>query len=176
MRCQRLRSRRLRKLPLRKLRHPHLKARRFKLRGAGRARAIALITPVVQARQILPRSGSGEPELQRGATMDRRMARDRPSPYGEGTASPTVARGPVPRDRCVARDRPSPYGKKRPCRVHGMARDRPSPYGKIALSRPWDGEGRARAIALITPVVQARQILPRSGSGEPELQRGAVVP
>ena len=29
-----------------------------------------------------------------------RMARDRPSPYGETeTASPTVARGPVPRDR-----------------------------------------------------------------------------
>ena len=59
------------------------------------------------------------------------MARDRPSPYGEGVAfivarlpvprdgSSTVffivARGPVPRERwmprTMARDRPSPYGE-----------------------------------------------------------------
>ena len=31
------------------------------------------------------------------------MARDRPSPYGEGAAFFPVARGPVPRDRCMAR-------------------------------------------------------------------------
>ena len=34
---------------------------------------------------------------------DRCMARDRPSPYGEGVAFFTVARGPVPRDRWIAR-------------------------------------------------------------------------
>ena len=43
------------------------------------------------------------------------MARDRPSPYGEGVAFFIVARGPVPRDRWIARtlarDRPSPYGE-----------------------------------------------------------------
>ena len=33
------------------------------------------------------------------------MARDRPSPYGEGMAFFTVARGPVPRDRWIARAR-----------------------------------------------------------------------
>ena len=53
--------------------------------------------------------------------VDRSMARDRPSPYGEGgrfsTKNPpvTVARGPVPRERwnarTMARDRPSPYGE-----------------------------------------------------------------
>ena len=64
--------------------------------------------------------------------IPRTLARDRPSPYGEGWrffyrragACPPrsfmhryffVARGPVPRDRSVAR---------------GMARDRPSPYGE----------------------------------------------
>ena len=45
------------------------------------------------------------------------MARDRPSPYGEG-AFFFVARGPVPRERWSA------------C---GMARDRPSPYGEGGL-------------------------------------------
>ena len=43
------------------------------------------------------------------------MARDRPSPYDEGEAFFTVARGPVPRERwsarTMARDRPSPYGE-----------------------------------------------------------------
>ena len=43
------------------------------------------------------------------------MARDRPSPYGEGGVFFTVARGTGPRefsvDRSVARDRPSPYGE-----------------------------------------------------------------
>ena len=33
------------------------------------------------------------------ATMDRGMARDRPSPYGEGGRFFTVARGPVPREK-----------------------------------------------------------------------------
>ena len=46
--------------------------------------------------------------------VDRSMARDRPSPYGEGVTFFIVARGPVPRerpiDRSMARDRPSPYG------------------------------------------------------------------
>ena len=55
------------------------------------------------------------------------MARDRPSPYGEGDCFFTVARGPVPRDRCVARDRPAPYGIRY---GFSMARDRPSPYGE----------------------------------------------
>ena len=55
--------------------------------------------------------------------VDRRMARDRPSPYVKGGAffrlrppPVTVARGPVPRefpvDRRMARDRPSPYGER----------------------------------------------------------------
>ena len=45
----------------------------------------------------------------------RTMARDRPSPYGEGKACFIVVRGPVPRERWIAR---------------AMARDRPSPYGE----------------------------------------------
>ena len=77
------------------------------------------------------------------------MARDRPSPYGEGGAFFSVARGPVPRDRWgvrgMARDRPSPYGEvaffivaRGPvprdrwiARV--LARDRPSPYDEVAF-------------------------------------------
>ena len=56
--------------------------------------------------------------------MDLSMARDRPSPYGEGAVlrlrnrPVTGARGPVPRDRSVdrsmARDRPSPYDERGP--------------------------------------------------------------
>ena len=46
------------------------------------------------------------------------MARDRPSPYGEGGRFFIVVRGPVPRefsvDRSMARDRPSPYGEGGP--------------------------------------------------------------
>ena len=43
------------------------------------------------------------------------MARDRPSPYGEGARFFPVVRGPVPCARWIAptmaRDRPAPYGE-----------------------------------------------------------------
>ena len=59
------------------------------------------------------------------------VARDRPSPYGEGAAvfrlrnrPDTVARGPVPRDRSTT--------KAIPHSDRGTARDRPSPYGDMA--------------------------------------------
>ena len=52
--------------------------------------------------------------LKNGFWLDLGMARDRPSPYGEGN------------DLCEARDRPSPYEKM----DMEKARDRPSPYEK----------------------------------------------
>ena len=91
------------------------------------------------------------------AAIDPGMARDRPSPYGEGCRLFTVARGTGPREAAMApgmaRDRPSPYDEGMPffhrsagalgCHTRiragfpreaaidpGMARDRPSPYGK----------------------------------------------
>ena len=66
---------------------------------------------------------SGPTDLKRTRdvfSVARTMARDRPSPYGEG-AFFIVARGPVPRDRWSAR---------------GMARDRPSPYDERAFCVP----------------------------------------
>ena len=79
------------------------------------------------------------------------IARDRPSPYGEGeTASTPVARGPVPRDLAtetktastpvargpVPRDLSTSAENARRretpdvcCSARCMARDRPSPYG-----------------------------------------------
>ena len=60
------------------------------------------------------------------AMIDRCMARDRPSPYGEReTASSTVARGPVPRDRSI-------YAK---------TERQPTPF-----PRPLHGEGQALAL------------------------------
>ena len=52
------------------------------------------------------------PKVRSEFSVDRGMARDRPSPYDKRGVLDTVARGPVPRDRCMARDRPSPYGKR----------------------------------------------------------------
>ena len=59
---------------------------------------------VVRARLIPNGAGSGDPALQRmSARLPQGMARDRPSPYGEGEAAwQTVARGPVPRDLSCA--------------------------------------------------------------------------
>ena len=78
------------------------------------------------------RHGEGQALALRYRRRIRGMARDRPSPYGEGDCFFTVARGPVPRDlptsaenarrletpdvccadRCMARDRPSPYDER----------------------------------------------------------------
>ena len=92
-----------------------------------------LIIPVGQERLLLNRSGSGDPELQR-YSLDREIARDRPSRYdndaqlqtpqacpSQGGAAPdTVGRGPVPRHARLA-DRPY-----HPCRSGAPA---PDPFG-----------------------------------------------
>ena len=57
------------------------------------------------------------------------IARDRPSPYGEGD------------DFGMAGDRPPPYGEGDD---FGMAGDRHAPYGEGG--RFWLGEGQARAL------------------------------
>ena len=59
------------------------------------------------------------------------MARDRPSPYGEGTAFFPVAWGPVPRDLPTsAKNTRNPETTDGCCHDRCMARDRPSPYGE----------------------------------------------
>ena len=100
------------------------------------------------------------------------MARDRPSPYGEGGFSPPVARGPVPRERwsarAMARDRPSPYGEgvafffgaRGPSEVSTRASERVSPQSPSSRCFPLS-------------VVCDRLITTRSGAGAPELQMGA---
>ena len=76
--------------------------------------------------------------------LDRGMARDRPSPYGETeTALQTVARGPVPRERTT-------YAKTAPANAvsradRGTARDRPSPHAEgdvLRLRNPHDTVAR----------------------------------
>ena len=61
--------------------------------------------------------------IREGFPRNRCMARDRPSPYGEGNrffrrsagalGCHTRIREGFPRNRCMARDRPSPYVKGR---------------------------------------------------------------
>ena len=101
---------------------------------------------------------------------DRCMARDRPSPYGEGAVlrlrnrPVTVARGPVPRDLS-----PSAENARIPettdvcCSDRCMARDRPSPYGEGAVLRL-----RNR------PVTVARGPVPRERSVEGSMARDRV--
>ena len=71
--------------------------------------AISIVArgPVPRDRPSCAKNGRS-PELTAIFFHDRCMARDRPSPYGNGDGFLflTVARGPVPRDRCMAEDRP----------------------------------------------------------------------
>ena len=95
------------------------------------------------ARGPVPRDRDAEgplPTVARGPVpRERGMARDRPSPYGNGDNPvprdrnaeeplPTVARGPVPRDR-DAEEPFSTVARGPVPRDRDMARDRPSPYG-----------------------------------------------
>ena len=90
------------------------------------------------------------------------LARDRPSPYGEGwrflrKAFFPVARGPVPRDLSTAAENArSPETTDVCCSDRCLARDRPSPYGEgdcffpsrgglspaiVGLREAWRGTG-----------------------------------
>ena len=77
----------------------------------------------------------------------RGMARDRPSPYGEGRRFFTVARGPVPRDLSTAAENVrSPETTDVCCAARGMARDRPSPYGETEAALHTVARGLSPAI------------------------------
>ena len=69
----------------------------------------------------------------------RTMARDRPSPYGEGGAFFIVVRGPVPCDLSTAAENVrSPETTAVCCSARCLARDRPSPYGESS-NQAWRG-------------------------------------
>ena len=78
------------------------------------------------------------------------MARDRPSPYGEGKAFFPVARGPVPRDRwSITKNIRVSRDSNVFSHIRRMARDRPSPYGerKASAAKPPQRGGLSPAIS-----------------------------